>query len=101
MVIADECHRAGGIVDIQKRWANQLAWSIAEFGIGEELVLYPLMEKYFGNHGSQVVRQDRDDMKVVSFSSRRDWVVFNLLLGHQGTPRSYVRNGSRIGRLRG
>ncbi|KAJ3754493.1 hypothetical protein EV360DRAFT_13343, partial [Lentinula raphanica] len=39
---------AAGDLDAQARWARQLTWEIARHAVGEEIVVYPLMEKYMG-----------------------------------------------------
>ncbi|KAF8883419.1 hypothetical protein BD779DRAFT_1443967 [Infundibulicybe gibba] len=61
----DEYTRATGNVDAQARWANLLSWEIARHAIGEEIVVYPLMEKHLGAKGQQLADQDRADHQVV------------------------------------
>jgi len=63
----DEYERAKqqGDSDAQARWARQLTWEVARHSAGEELVVYPLFEKYMGEKGKQMAAEDRaDHLKV-------------------------------------
>lgn len=60
----DQYVRASGNSDIQERWANQLTWEIARHAVGEELVVYPLMEKHLGPEGRELADADRADHQV-------------------------------------
>ncbi|KAH8103296.1 hypothetical protein BXZ70DRAFT_888910 [Cristinia sonorae] len=52
-------------VDAQARWARQLTWEIARHAVGEEIVVYPLLEKHLGAKGKQLADHDREEhMKV-------------------------------------
>lgn len=42
------------------RWRNQLTWELARHAVGEELVLYPAMEKYLPN-GKELADHDRQE----------------------------------------
>ncbi|KAF6742562.1 HHE domain-containing protein [Ephemerocybe angulata] len=57
--------QASGDLDAQTRWANQLTWEIARHSIGEELVVYPLLEEAMGEKGHQMAEHDRADHQVV------------------------------------
>jgi hypothetical protein len=35
-------------VDEKERWARQLIWEVARHAVGEEIVVYPLMEQHLG-----------------------------------------------------
>lgn len=35
-------------VDEKERWARQLIWEVARHAVGEEIVVYPLMEEHLG-----------------------------------------------------
>jgi len=45
-------------------WANQFRWELARHSVGEELVLYPAMEKYMGEKGKKLADNDRHDHLV-------------------------------------
>ncbi|KAF9088776.1 hypothetical protein BGX27_002628 [Mortierella sp. AM989] len=46
--------------DEKTRWQNQFIWELARHSIGEELVVYPAMEKYL-NNGKEMADKDRKD----------------------------------------
>ena len=62
----DEYKRAGvaGDAAAQARWARQLTWEIARHAVGEEIVVYPLMEKHLGSEGLELADHDRDEHQV-------------------------------------
>lgn len=60
----DEYNRAKGDMDAQARWSRQLIWEIARHAVGEEIVVYPLMEKLLGERGVMLADQDRADHQV-------------------------------------
>lgn len=51
--------------DAQERWQNQFVWELARHSIGEELIVYPAMEKHVGN-GKERADKDRQEHQVVS-----------------------------------
>jgi hemerythrin superfamily protein len=54
----------------QQRFGNQFIWELARHSVGEELVVYPAMEKYLGAKGKELVERDRrDHHEVRSFSA--------------------------------
>lgn len=55
-----------GDVDAQTRWARQLTWEIARHAVGEEIVVYPLMEKHLGEKGRKLADHDREEHQVCS-----------------------------------
>jgi len=57
-----------GDVDAQARWANQLRWEIARHAVGEEIVVYPLMEKHLGEKGKKLADHDREEHQSVKES---------------------------------
>lgn len=61
-----------GNADAQDRWARQLIWEVARHAVGEELVVYPLMEKHLGAEGKKLADEDRAEHQV------RPSFVFNL-----------------------
>lgn len=62
----EQFNKAKGDVDAQTRWARQLTWEIARHAVGEEIIVYPLMEKHLGQHGLDLANQDRKDHLVRS-----------------------------------
>ncbi|CCX14984.1 Similar to Uncharacterized hemerythrin-like protein C869.06c; acc. no. Q9URY9 [Pyronema omphalodes CBS 100304] len=44
--------------DTKVRWQNQLVWELSRHAVGEELVVYPAMDKYISN-GTAVADKDR------------------------------------------
>lgn len=42
------------------QWRNQLTWTIARHAIGEELTLYPAMEKHLGDEGVKLAKPNKE-----------------------------------------
>ncbi|KAH6909749.1 HHE domain-containing protein [Coprinopsis sp. MPI-PUGE-AT-0042] len=55
-----ESYQKASLEDKQQ-WANQLIWEIARHAVGEEIVVYPLMEKHLGQQGLDLTNKDRAD----------------------------------------
>ena len=55
---------AANDADAAARWANQMRWEVARHAVGEELVVYPLMEKNMGAKGKQLADHDRKEHQV-------------------------------------
>lgn len=70
-------HQSGD-VDAQGRWARQLTWEIARHAVGEEIVVYPLMEKHLGEKGLQLANHDRSDHQVLSSSVLQAFIDIGL-----------------------
>ena len=66
----DQYSRAWDRKDInaQTRWARQLTWEVARHAVGEEIVVYPLMEKHLGDKGRELADHDRKEHQVRSTS---------------------------------
>ncbi|WAO97340.1 Hemerythrin domain-containing protein [Fusarium falciforme] len=47
--------------DHQQRFGNQFVWELARHSIGEELVVYPAMERYMGTKGKEMAEHDRQE----------------------------------------
>ncbi|KAF5027134.1 hypothetical protein F66182_760 [Fusarium sp. NRRL 66182] len=47
--------------DHQQRFGNQFVWELARHSIGEELIIYPAMEKYMGAKGKELADDDRQE----------------------------------------
>ncbi|KAL2683368.1 hypothetical protein Neosp_007838 [[Neocosmospora] mangrovei] len=47
--------------DHQQRYGNQFVWELARHSIGEELIVYPAMEKYMGDKGKKMADHDRQE----------------------------------------
>lgn len=45
--------------DHQDRFANQFVWELARHSIGEELVVYPALERWLGDGGKEMAENDR------------------------------------------
>jgi hypothetical protein len=60
----EQFQKHAGNTDVQKRWANQLTWEIARHAVGEEIIVYPLMEALLGQEGKALADQDREDHQV-------------------------------------
>ncbi|CRG91189.1 putative hemerythrin-like protein C869,06c [Talaromyces islandicus] len=50
--------------DEQTRYQNQFTWELARHSIGEELVVYPALERYV-NGGVELARKDREEHQKV------------------------------------
>ncbi|KAF5344596.1 hypothetical protein D9758_013922 [Tetrapyrgos nigripes] len=61
----DNYVKASGDRDTQTRWANQLFWEVARHAVGEEIVVYPLMEQHLGQKGIELADQDRKEHQYV------------------------------------
>ncbi|CAG7954291.1 unnamed protein product [Penicillium nalgiovense] len=48
----------------QTKWQNQFTWELARHSIGEELVVYPALEKYVSN-GVELANKDRQEHQSV------------------------------------
>jgi len=47
--------------DHQERFGNQFVWELARHSVGEELVVYPAIEKHLGEKGKQIAEEDRKE----------------------------------------
>lgn len=54
-------------VDGASRWVRQLTWEVARHAVGEEIVVYPLMEKHMGDQGKKLADEDRDAHQVRNY----------------------------------
>lgn len=52
--------------DHQQRYGNQFTWELARHSVGEELVVYPALEKYLGDRGKQMADHDRHEHHQVA-----------------------------------
>ena len=52
--------------DTKIRWQNQFTWELARHSIGEEIVVYPAMEKYVPE-GKALADKDREEHQTVSW----------------------------------
>jgi hemerythrin superfamily protein len=71
--------------DSKVRWQNQFVWELARHSIGEELVVYPAMEKHMGPEGKEMADKDRTEHNKVSRRhgikadpSERSWIHHDL-----------------------
>ncbi|KAF8960821.1 HHE domain-containing protein [Flammula alnicola] len=61
----DQYLKNAGNNEAQERWARQFTWEVARHAVGEELVVYPLMEQHLGAQGKQLADKDREDHQKV------------------------------------
>ncbi|KAI0056261.1 hypothetical protein BV25DRAFT_1814410 [Artomyces pyxidatus] len=61
----DAYTKAAGDTDAQARWAHQLTWEVARHAVGEEIIVYPLMERHLGAHGLDLANHDRAEHQIV------------------------------------
>lgn len=54
--------------DEQTRYQNLFTWELARHSIGEELVVYPAMEKHVTN-GKALAEKDRREHQSVSYTA--------------------------------
>lgn len=65
--------------DSKIRWQNQFVWELARHSIGEELVVYPAMEKHMGPEGKEMADKDRTEHnKVSGLLQHVDFVICGL-----------------------
>ncbi|KAH8115032.1 hypothetical protein DFH11DRAFT_1743209 [Phellopilus nigrolimitatus] len=72
---------SGPLADKIKKDHRELTWEIARHAIGEELVVYPLMEKHLGVEGKKLADQDRADHQARVPFFHPDTIFF----GHSDT----------------
>lgn len=53
--------------DTKVRWQNQFTWELARHSIGEELLIYPIMEHHLREDGTRRAERDRAEHRVVRF----------------------------------
>uniref|UniRef100_A0A093XBY5 Putative hemerythrin-like protein n=1 Tax=Talaromyces marneffei PM1 TaxID=1077442 RepID=A0A093XBY5_TALMA len=51
-------------LDERRRWQNQFTWDLARHAVGEELVVYPALEKVVAD-GKRIADRDREDHHIV------------------------------------
>ncbi|KAG2006898.1 hypothetical protein CC2G_014637 [Coprinopsis cinerea AmutBmut pab1-1] len=68
-----------GNPEVQKTMADQLCWQIARHSAAEELLIYPLFERFLGEDGKKLADTDRSDHQLVKQS------LFNLSKTQFGT----------------
>jgi hypothetical protein len=51
-------------LDEKRRWQNQFTWDLARHAVGEELVVYPALEKVLAD-GKRVADRDRKEHQTV------------------------------------
>lgn len=54
--------------DHQQRFGNQFTWELARHSVGEELVVYPALEKYLGKEGKEMAESDRKEHHTVGLN---------------------------------
>lgn len=61
----------------QVRWQNQFTWELARHSIGEELVVYPALEKYVLG-GVDIANKDRQEHQTVGIHTNYANKMFNF-----------------------
>jgi len=51
--------------EAQGRWARQLTWELTRHAVGEEIIIFPLMEKHLGDQGKKLADEDRKDHQYI------------------------------------
>lgn len=51
------------------KYQNAFVWELARHSVGEELVLYPAMERLMGAEGSKLAEKDRQEHQLVRILS--------------------------------
>lgn len=90
-------------VEAQARWARQLTWEVARHAVGEEIVVYPLMEKYLGQRGLDLANHDREGHLVRDYFFPRSLSNSNLIQhcsASEGRPLQAGRPETRFPRIR-
>lgn len=64
MAYFDEYKKNQNDSSAQERWTNLFTWEVARHSVGEEIVVYPLMEKHLGAQGHDLAEGDRRDHQV-------------------------------------
>ncbi|EON66105.1 hypothetical protein W97_05348 [Coniosporium apollinis CBS 100218] len=54
-------YKAATADDGKTRWGNAFVWGMTRHALGEELVVYPALDKYLGEEGRQWAAKDRKD----------------------------------------
>ncbi|EED17108.1 conserved hypothetical protein [Talaromyces stipitatus ATCC 10500] len=64
--LRNEYNKILGTFDPEERvrWQNQFTWDLARHSVGEELVVYPALEKIVAD-GKRVADRDREDHQIV------------------------------------
>jgi hemerythrin superfamily protein len=66
-------------VDDLKRYQNQFTWGLTRHLIGEELVVYPVLEHNMGGFGEQIANEDRREHQNVSIEIQiKKWLLTTL-----------------------
>lgn len=51
--------------DDKIKWRNALTWNLARHAISEELTVYPAMEKWLGDEGKELTKDDFEQHQAV------------------------------------
>ncbi|KAF4335024.1 HHE domain protein [Fusarium beomiforme] len=75
--------------DHQQRFGNQFVWELARHSVGEELIVYPALEKHLGAKGKQYADEDREEHHDVK-------VLLKVFQDLKATDPSYVPHIKKI-----
>lgn len=65
----DECYeklKSATSTDDKIKWRNLLTWNLARQAISEELTVYPAMEKWLGEEGKALTKEDFAQLQAVT-----------------------------------
>jgi iron-sulfur cluster repair protein YtfE (RIC family) len=67
-----KAHTSGDL-DTASKFSNQLRWEIARHAVGEEIVVYPLMEEHMGAKGKELADHDRQEhtVRIIHLGDKR------------------------------
>lgn len=64
----DECYaniKSATTIEEKIEWRNMLTWNLARHAISEELTVYPAMEKWLGEEGKALTKDDKAQHQAV------------------------------------
>ena len=79
--------------DTKARWQNQFTWELARHSIGEELVVYPAMERNMGDEGKEMADRDRTEHNKVRCDAFRPRSLI-LSIGHGSFGLTKLKRGN-------
>ena len=82
-----------GDAEAAERWTNQLRWEVARHAVGEEIIVYPLMEQHLGEKGKKLADHDREEHLVRHLQN--PWVLSFLILTDLNARRAHNSTSSR------
>ncbi|EGE05865.1 hemerythrin-like protein [Trichophyton mentagrophytes] len=85
------------------KYQNAFVWELARHSIGEELVLYPAMERIMGDEGTKLTEKDRkehqlvkEQLKVFQATDATDPNFMDLIKGLMGNLSDHIKEEETI-----